>query len=80
MFDDIYQELTEIFRYVFEQGDLTVTPEMSAPDVEGWDSLANVQLFLSIENAFGIRFSTGELSGIENVGQLVESIAAKRSK
>lgn len=80
MSEEIYTELTEILRDVFDDDDLVATPELSAVQVEGWDSLANVRLFLAIEGAFGIRFSTGEISSIESLGEMVETIAAKQNK
>ena len=63
-----------------DDDDLIATPELSALQVEGWDSLANVRLFLAVEGAFGIRFSTGEISSIESLGEMAETIAAKQNK
>lgn len=80
MSEEIYTELTEILRDVLDDDDLIATPELSALQVEGWDSLANVRLFLAVEGAFGIRFSTGEISSIESLGEMAETIAAKQNK
>ena len=51
----------------------------TAPDVEGWDSLANVQIIVAIEKTFGIRFRTGEIAAIKNVGDLVARIGGRIS-
>ena len=80
MSEEIYTELTEILRDVLDNDDLVATPELSALQVDDWDSLANVRLFLAVEDAFGIRFSTGEISSIESLGELAETIAAKQKK
>lgn len=76
----IYSELTEILRDVFDSETLVASPELTAPQVDGWDSLGNVRLFLTIEGAFGVRFSAGEMSSIKNVGELAAAIAEKRSR
>ncbi len=68
----IWERLTGIFRDVFEDDQLTLSPEMTAEDVEDWDSLSNVQLLIAIEKSFdGLRFNTGEIANLRNVGELV---------
>ena len=47
-----------------------LTPELSAKDVDGWDSLTHIRLMLTIEKAFKIKFSTSEIGKLENVGDL----------
>jgi acyl carrier protein len=72
----IYARLTEIFSDVFDE-DIQVNPELSAKDVDGWDSLSHIRLILTIEKAFKIKFSTSEIGKLENVGQLVTLIKAR---
>jgi acyl carrier protein len=73
----IYQRLTGIFQDVFDEDSIEVTPKLSADDVDGWDSLTNVRLILTIEKAFKIKFSTSEIGKLENVGDLVALIQGK---
>jgi acyl carrier protein len=73
----IYVRLTEIFRDVFDEDSIEVTPELSAKDVDGWDSLTHIRLILTIEKAFKIKFSTSEIGKLENVGDLVTRIKAR---
>jgi acyl carrier protein len=73
----IYVRLTEIFRDVFDEDSIEVTPELSAKDVDGWDSLTHIRLILTIEKAFKIKFSTSEIGKLENVGDLVMRIKAR---
>jgi acyl carrier protein len=75
----IYAVLTEILRDIFDNDDLVATPTMTAAQVEGWDSMGNVRLFLSIEQEFGVRFNASEIGGIKNVGELVALIQQKTS-
>jgi acyl carrier protein len=73
----IYVRLTEIFENVFDEGDIEITPELSAKDVDGWDSLTHIRLILTVEKAFKIKFSTSEVGKMENVGDLVKLIKAR---
>jgi acyl carrier protein len=79
MHGEVYQRLTSIFRDVFDDESLVATPAMTARDVAEWDSLNHIRLMVSIEKAFGIAFTTAEVAGFANVGQLVDAIAAKTS-
>jgi len=74
---DIYTRLTEIFEDVFDDDSITVTPALSAKDVDGWDSLTHIRLILTIEKAFKVKFSTSEIGKMEKVGDLVALIKAR---
>ena len=73
----IYARLTQIFEDVFDEDSIQVTPELSAKDVDGWDSLAHIRLILTIERAFKVKFSTSEIGKLQNVGELVALIKAR---
>jgi acyl carrier protein len=71
--DEIYNGIQEVFDEVFMQKVL-VKPELTAKDVDEWDSLQHVSLILSIEEKFKIRFRVGEVEGTKNVGDLAALI------
>jgi acyl carrier protein len=75
--EEIYSQLTEIFQDVFDEPNLVPTAEMSAKDVDGWDSFNHINLILSVEQRFGIKFKTTELESLQNVGHLVSLIQSK---
>ena len=77
--EGIYARLTTIFRDVFDDPDLVATPELSASDVSEWDSLSHVRLMLTIEKAFGVRFSASEVGKLKNVGDLASLIEKKKA-
>ncbi len=72
-----YDQLTEIFRDVFDDDDVVATPELTAQDVDEWDSLSHIRVIVSIEEEFGIRFSVSEISGLKNVGEIAALIESK---
>jgi len=74
---EIYTKLTPIFQDVLDDDDLVPHPALTARDVAAWDSLRHIRLVISVENALGIKFTTTEISRLENVGELVGLIQAK---
>jgi acyl carrier protein len=75
--NELYEKLTDIFRECFDDDDIVATPELTADDVDEWDSLAHVRLILAIGRSFNIRFSASEVSNFKNVGELAVTIQAK---
>ena len=73
----IYSELTTVFRDVFDDDELVLRPDLTARDVEAWNSLAHVSLIVAAESHFGIRFKTSELESMQNVGDFVSLIGKK---
>lgn len=70
---DIYSQLTTVFEDVFDEK-IALTPQLSAKDVDGWDSLTHIRLILTTEKRFQIKLSTSEIGKLENVGDLVSLI------
>ena len=71
------ETLNQIFCMVFDEDALQITPEMTANDVDGWDSLSHVNLITTIEVKFNIRFTQKELLKQRNVGELIADIDRK---
>jgi acyl carrier protein len=78
--DTIIQELTPIFQDVLDQPDLEIASDSNASSVEGWDSLAHVNLVVAIEKRYRIKFALGELQGLKNVGEMADLIEKKARK
>jgi len=74
---EIYASLTELFREVFDDDNLELTPATTADEVEGWDSQAHVNLIVAAEMKFGVRFRAAELESLHNVGDFAALIGQK---
>ena len=74
---EVYQRLTTVLQEVFDDDELQATPDLSASDVEGWDSLKHVRLILSVEKAFHISFAASETGNLKHIGELATLIEAK---
>lgn len=73
----IYARLTEIFRDVFDDDSILVTPGLAATNMDGWDSLSHIRLMLTVEKAFKITFSTKEIGKLEKAGDLAALIKTR---
>lgn len=69
--------LTDIFRDLFGDDSIVLTPEMTADDVEGWDSIKHIGLIVAVEDHWGIKMKTAEIDTLKNVGDLQRVVAAK---
>jgi len=74
---DIQERLNAIFCEVFDDDSIRILPEMTANDIDGWDSLSHVNLIVTIETRFKIRFTQKELLTFKNIGDLLDCIKGK---
>jgi acyl carrier protein len=76
--EQIWKRLTSVFHDVFGDSDIMIGPETTANDIDEWDSLSNIQLLVAIEKAFaGVKFNTGEVANMRNVGEMVSLISQR---
>src|ERR1700677_1454069 len=76
---DIIRDLQIIFYDVLDLCDLRLTDESNASNVEGWDSLAHINLVVAIEKRYNIKFALAELRSLNNVGEMADLIVKKTS-
>jgi len=80
--DEYREQVQDIFREVFDDSALVLNDAMTAEDVDGWDSLAHINLIIALEKRLGIRFATVEISRLRedgaNVGSLMGLVARKK--
>jgi acyl carrier protein len=71
---NVFEKLQDIFRDIFDDEGLVLTKETSADDLEGWDSLAQINIIAACEAEFGVKFDLNEIVKLQNVGDLLEAI------
>ena len=75
---EILKKLNEIFVDVMDLADdFELNEDMSADDIEEWDSLSHIQLMKAIEGTFGIKFTAKEVLDWADIHDCVDSIEAK---
>jgi acyl carrier protein len=78
-YTELIEKLTELFRKVFNNDSLLLKNELTANDVDQWNSLSHMILIAEIEKAFSIQFKLKELNKMRNVGDLINMISLKLS-
>ena len=74
---DVREKLQEVFRDVFDDESIEVFDEMTAEDIEDWDSLMHITLIKEIEVKFDIVFTTEEIMKTKNIGEFIKVIESK---
>lgn len=76
--NEILQQVASILRDILNNPTLVVDENTSATDVDRWDSLAHVNILMTVERTFGVRFSLGEIKQLRNVGEMVRLVEEKK--
>ena len=77
MATEIYAALTEIFHDVFMRSDIVLSPELTAKQVQGWDSFKQIEIIMASEEKWNIKFNTRELDSLRCVGDLATLVGTK---
>jgi len=76
--NSLLKEVNGIFIEVLDNEDIQLSFETQAKDVEDWDSLNHIQLVVAIEKHFKIKFTSLEIQGWKNVGDMLDTVLAKK--
>lgn len=74
---EIVEKLTSIFREVFTDETLVLNDEMTANDVDKWDSMSHMIMINKVEETFSVKFKLRDLNKMKKVGDLVDIISSK---
>jgi acyl carrier protein len=77
--EEILERISTIVRDELDNDDVRLSMDTVAKSVQGWDSLAHVRIVIAVERAFGARFGTNEITGLRNVGELVQLVHQSQS-
>ncbi len=78
--EKIKARLNEVFQDVFDDGSIEISESTTADDIDGWDSLEHITLISAVEKAFKMRFTMKEVSGMKNVGEMIDILAERAKK
>jgi len=74
---EIISTLNEIFEDIIDEGSVSLSETSTSKDIDGWDSLTNIQLVVAIEKNYKIRFTSEEITSWKNVGEMLDCILTK---
>ena len=72
--EEILQQLTLIFEQVLKRSDLKIDYNMSAEDIDEWDSLTNMTIISEIEKKWGVHFKLRDIVRMKNIGDMIDVI------
>ncbi len=75
--NEILKRLTEVFRDVFDDDSIEINENTTSADIEDWDSIEHINLVGAVEDEFGLRFKMKEVSGMKNVGEMLDIICER---
>jgi acyl carrier protein len=76
---DISLRLLKIAAEIFEVDIKHLSLETSAENLEQWDSMAHLNLFIEIQDNFAISFTIYEIQTLKNLDAIVDVIKSKIS-
>jgi acyl carrier protein len=74
---NVMEELTEVFHLVFDDDTIILTREMTADDLDAWDSMSHTTLLMAAEDHFEVEFEDWEVMNLPDVGALADLIEKK---
>lgn len=75
----LLSKIQSIVQDVLDNESLKINEQTKSTDVEGWDSLAHINIVSQIESELGVRFSLYELARFSTVGKIIEAVQHKAS-
>ena len=74
---EIINRVEKILTDILKHHHFEMQDELTASDVDGWDSLTHMMIINEIEKNFGVKFKLKELNRLTNMGSLIELIESK---
>ncbi len=68
--DPVFERVRHVVADTFGIDPATITPETTAEDVDGWDSVAHASLIVGLESAFGKTIPMDRAYEVANVGEM----------
>ncbi len=72
-----HEQLTQVFRTVFQDNSIEITRSTTAADIDQWDSITHLELITATEEAFKIEITGFDVMALKNVGDLLDLIDRK---
>ncbi|KHM51773.1 acyl carrier protein [Anaerovibrio lipolyticus DSM 3074] len=72
--EEVYERLNNVFRDVFDDESITLNDEITADDIEDWDSFEHINLVVAVQDEFSFKIPMGKVVSMKNVGEMVDII------
>lgn len=75
--DVTMENVKQVFANVFDLDPTGVTPDLRLDAIDGWDSMASVNLQLELESTFGVNLQDQPPAGEQTVADIVLLLRSK---
>ncbi len=75
--EEALEALRSIFAEVLDEKDIELDYQMTANDVDRWDSITNMTIISEVESRFNIKLKLREIIKLKNVGELCDAVVSK---
>ena len=66
--------IIEIFNDILDLEEGQLTPESSPEDIDEWDSMANVNIIVALEEEFEIKFKLEDILDVKTVNDFINLV------
>mgnify|MGYP003983112131 FL=1 len=66
--------IIEIFNDILDLEEGQLTPESSPEDIDEWDSMANVNIIVALEEEFKIKFKLDDIQDVKVVNDFINLV------
>ena len=78
--EKILQKLEKVFQIIFDDYDLKLSKNMTAEDIEEWDSLNQIKIILACEKEFSVKLNVREINNFSNIGEMLAHLNNLKAK
>jgi acyl carrier protein len=71
------ERVRHILGVVLEMPEQQISESLSAEDASSWDSIHHLNLVMALEEAFGVSFSSDELSRLTSYRAIADALARR---
>ena len=73
--EKILKKLEKVFQIIFDDYSLRLSKNMTAEDIEEWDSLNQIKIILACEKEFSVRLNVREINNFANIGEMLTHLS-----
>ena len=74
------KDINQIIAEVFQIKENEITDELKMENIDGWDSLTHMELIATLEDEYGIEFSSDEIMEMISIKKIKEILEVKQNE
>lgn len=75
--EEVKNKVLAIAAEVFSSDKDNISEELEAGEIESWDSMGHLNLFLAIESKLKVKFLTEEIVAVDSLRKIIDQVSVK---